>query len=117
MADPSVIAAVIGDVAQQAQHGIEALVPWGEQVAGSLIVLSIVGLGLAVMTGGSAFLPMLVRTCLLAAGTLWALRIWPTFVRDVVDGSHWMVGRIAGTGYSGPADLFALAEDTAARMV
>jgi hypothetical protein len=117
MADPSIIVAVIGDVADQARAGIAALTPAATAVAGSLTVLSILALGLTVMAGGAGYMAPIVRTCLLCAGTTWALAVWPTFTGDVVAGSHAAVGLIAGGAYGGPADLFQLAEDTAARMV
>jgi len=91
------------------------LVPVGTSVAGSLVVLSILMLGAAIMGGHSSFMPLVVRMCGASAGTLWTIATWPVIVRDTFTGCQRIIGML--TGGSGILGLYTMAATIAGRIM
>lgn len=110
---PTIMSIIVG-VASTVNGVIAALVPYGTVLAGTLLLLGIVALGAAFITGGvSAMTPRLWSFTGISAGTLWAIREW-----------DWLVGlsnATAGTilnamGIAGIAGMFTGAQIASDRL-
>lgn len=111
-----VIAGVVDSIGTQAATAMGALVPVGQAVTGSFVVLSILMLGASLVSGGAAFIGPLVRLCAASAGTYWAVSYWPDITLGTLRAARAAAGLLIG-GYSGPASLFGMANDTAGRII
>ena len=113
---PDTINQAIEAIGAQMAAATGALIPVGQDVCGSIIALSILWLGVVMMTSGSsAMISGIVGTMAAAAGTLWAINNWPEIVLGALHSARAATALVLG-GYDGPAGLFALATDVAGRL-
>ena len=114
--EPGTIEAVLDQIGVQAVAAIGALIPEGQALTMSFIVLAIVFLGLSLMTGSIAALgSSVVRALGVAAATLWVIGTWPQIVLGSLDAARAAIGLLI-PGYAGPGLLFAMATDIAGRL-
>src|SRR4051812_8260989 len=99
----------------QVQGASAALVPIGTATAGSLVVLSILMLGTAMVSGQTALVRPIVSLCASSAGTLWGIASWPVIVGDTYHASEAILRML--TGGQGMLGLYTLGGDVAARIL
>src|SRR3954468_13824918 len=99
----------------QVQGASAALVPIGTATAGSLVVLSILMLGTAMVSGQTALVRPIVSLCASSAGTLWGIASWPVIVGDTYHASEAILRTL--TGGQGMLGLYTLGGDVAARIL
>src|SRR4051794_37500336 len=112
---PDLVTKALEIVLTQAMDAATVLVPIGTSVAGSLVVLSIVMLGAAMMGGHSNLVAPIVRLCGASACTMWTIASWPTIVGDTYHASNDILRRL--TGGDGILGLYSLGGDVAARIM
>lgn len=112
---PDTISVVIDIIGQQVTAAMAGLIPVGQALTGSFVVLSILMLGMSLVSGGAAFIGPLVRMCAAGAGTYWAIGYWPDITLGTLRAARAAVGLLIGN-YSGPATLFKMASDVSGRI-
>jgi len=111
---PDLVTRALEVVLTQVQSASATLVPIGTSVAGSLVILSILMLGAAMVSGQTALVKPIVSLCGASAGTLWTIATWPVIVGDTYHASESILRML--TGGSGTLGLFTLGLDVAARI-
>ena len=112
---PDLVTRALEAVLVQVQGAASALVPIGTATAGSLVILSIVMLGTAMVSGQTALVRPVVSLCASSAGTLWAIATWPVIVGDTYHASEAILRVL--TGGQGILGLYTLGGDVAARIL
>jgi len=112
---PDLVTRALEAVLVQVQGAASALVPIGTATAGSLVILSIVMLGTAMVSGQTALVRPVVSLCASSAGTLWGIASWPVIVGDTYHASEAILRVL--TGGQGMLGLYTLGGDVAARIL
>ena len=112
---PDLVTRALEAVLVQVQGAASALVPIGTATAGSLVILSIVMLGTAMVSGQTALVRPIVSLCASSAGTLWGIASWPVIVGDTYHASEAILRML--TGGQGMLGLYTLGGDVAARIL
>src|SRR3954451_3199351 len=112
---PDLVTRALEAVLVQVQGAASALVPIGTATAGSLVILSIVMLGTAMVSGQTALVRPIVSLCASSAGTLWGIASWPVIVGDTYHASEAILRML--TGGQGMLGLHTLGGDVAARIL